>query len=363
MKNDVIRKKFPRVRQILKDGVTRYVCDGRRQGLVNGRQEWFSTKEDALERAREISDSLIKGNTLSDEERSQFLYFRDAFAPYGLTLQVVLEKALYRAKNKTEKDEDEKKTVSDLVDLWILEKKSQKWRAIRPVTIKEIENTGKKIKELWGGLQIQSITKEHVEDFIGNHHVSYATKRNWKVKIGGFFNWCNAEGWNRGNPAKYIKIGVEESVPETLTIDEVKKLLELSQTNPRFRPLIKYLAIGFFGGMRPYEICRLPEKNINLETKQIYISRDITKTKTERYVTINETLILFLKAYPKEPVYHKNFIRLFVGLRQKVGFGINGLEGKKWVPDGIRHTFGSMWLARTPNIAHSSQKRWATHQK
>ena len=74
MKNDVIRKKFPRVRQILKDGVTRYVCDGRRQGLANGRQEWFSTKEDALDRAREISDSLIKGNTLSDEERSQFLY-------------------------------------------------------------------------------------------------------------------------------------------------------------------------------------------------------------------------------------------------------------------------------------------------
>ena len=45
-----------------------------------------------------------------------------------------------------------------------------------------------------------------------------------------------------------------------------------------------------------------------------------------------------------------------MGLRQKVGFGINGLEGKKWVPDGIRHTFGSMWLARTPNIAQLAEE-------
>ena len=82
MKNEVLRKSFPRVREVVKNGVTRYVCDSRRQGFGGGRQEWFSSRDDALDRAREISDSLVKGTTLTDEERSLFLYFRDAFNPY-----------------------------------------------------------------------------------------------------------------------------------------------------------------------------------------------------------------------------------------------------------------------------------------
>ena len=349
MKNDVLRKSFPRVREIKKDGVTRYVCDSRRRGF-NGKQEWFSTSSEALDRAREIADSLNKGNVLTDDERWTFLRYRDAFTPYGTTVGAVLEKALYRLQNKAERDEEEKRTVAALVDLWIEDKKSGKFKKIREVTIREIEQTGKKIKELWGTLQIQSVTKEHVSEFIGNHPVGYSTKRGYRIKIGGFFNWCNANGYSRGNPAKYISIGVEETTPQTVPLEEVKKLLEISQKNPRFLPLIKYLVLGFFGGLRPYEIRRLPQSHINMKTRQIYISRDITKTKTERYVAINDNLFAFLERYHEQPVHHPNFIKLFSGLRQKVGYGLNGLEGKAWVVDGIRHTFGSMWLARTPNI-------------
>ena len=180
--------------------------------------------------------------------------------------------------------------------------------------------------------------------------VGYSTKRGWKVKIGGFFNWCISAGYTRGNPAKHIKVPVEETTPQTVPIEEVKKLLELTQVTPRYLPLIKYLSLGFFGGLRPYEIRRLKSEHINLETRQIFIPREITKTKTERYVKINDNLNAFLSAYPDEPIHHPNFIKLFCQLRQKTGYGFNGLKGKKWIVDGIRHTFGSMWLAKTPNI-------------
>ena len=92
---------------MIKDGATRYVCDSRRRGYAGGKQEWFSTKDDALDRAREISDALVGGNTLTDEERSLFIYYRDALQPYGVTMKTVLEKALLRAQNKLERDEDE----------------------------------------------------------------------------------------------------------------------------------------------------------------------------------------------------------------------------------------------------------------
>ena len=85
---------------------------------------------------------------------------------------------------------------------------------------------------------------------------------------------------------------------------------------------------------------------------QIYISRNITKTKTERYVTINEALFAFLKAYPEQPIYHKNFVKLFTAMRETVGYGFadGRSEENKWVPDAIRHTFGSMWQAKHKNI-------------
>jgi integrase len=367
MSNEIHRKSFPRVREVIKEGVTRYVCDSRRRGYAGGRQEWFSSKDDALERAREIADALVGGNVLTDEERSLFIYYRDALRPLGVTMEQALKKALDRAQNKLERDEDEKKTVADLVDLWISYKKDAKFSALRPVTIREIEHTGKKIKELWGDLQYQSVTRDHVETFLGGHLGCYATKKNWQVKIGGFFNWCNAEGWGRGNPAKHIRITVDPSeAPGTVPLEKVQALLEQAQKNPRWLPLINYLAIGFFAGLRPYELRRLPKRNIELwsalqdgKRGQIYVSASMTKTKTERYVTINATLAPFLEVYlDKEPIFHQNFVKLFDSLRQKVGyaFGPEATDETRWVPDGIRHTFGSMWQMKHKNISELAEE-------
>jgi hypothetical protein len=367
MSNEVHRKSFPRVRDVVKDGVTRYVCDSRRKGYAGGRQEWFSTKDAALGRAREIADALVGGNVLTDEERSLFIYYRDALQPYGVTMKTVLEKALLRAQNKLERDEDEKKTVSDLVDLWIAYKKDAKFSVLRPVTIREIEHTGKRIKELWGHLQYQSVTRDHVENFLGGHPGCYATKKNWQVKLGGFFNWCNAEGWGRGNPAKHIPIVVDPSdAPGTVPLAKVNELLEQAQRNPRWLPLINYLAIGFFAGLRPYELRRLPKQNIELwsapqggKRGQIYVSASMTKTKTERYVTINDTLAPFLESYLQpQPIFHPNFIKLFNSLRERVGyvFGDEATDETRWVPDGIRHTFGSMWQMKHKNISELAEE-------
>lgn len=163
--------------------VVRYVCDSRKHGYAHGRQEWFSTKADALNRAGEIAESLVKGNTLSDEERNLFLYYKSAIGPFGISMEEVLKKALHRLQNKVERDEDERKTVADLVDLWLEDKRSGKFSNLRPVTIKELVHTAVRIKSLWGELQIQSISKEHLEHYIGNLPVGYSTKRGWRVKI------------------------------------------------------------------------------------------------------------------------------------------------------------------------------------
>ena len=359
MSKEPLRKSFPRVREVIKDGTPRYVCDSRSKIFAAGKQEWFSTKQDALNRAKEIEEAVSKGNTLTTDERTLFIRYRDAIALHGKSIEEVLEAALRRLSNKAIRDEDEKKTVSELVDLWIESKKKQEFTSIRPVTLREIEYTGKKIKELWGSLQYASIQKESVIQFLAAHKGAYTTKKNWKVRIGGFFNWCNAEGWGRGNPAKNISI--EKTVPnppEIIPLETVKKMLEIAQVSPRFRPLVNYLALGFFGGLRPFELTRLTWRYIDLKEKPvstkwgeswgaIQIQTEMTKTKTPRFVPINSTLAAFLHAYKGEVIYpKKNFTRRFKALREAVGYGFK--EGRtdenKWEPDSIRHTFASMWL-------------------
>jgi len=352
-KNKVHRKTFPRVREVVKDGELWYICDSRKRGFAHGKQTWCHTVAEALEEARKVADGFNSGTTLSEEERTLFLYFRGAIQPYGKTVKEVMESALARLEIEASQDDTDKAktTVAALVDLWIDEKQSGKFSNLREVTKREIRSTGKLIKKLWGELQVKEVTKQQVQEFIGNHPGRLVTKRNNRVRIGGFFNWCTENGYGNENPAKNIKIDTEDSKsPETVSLADVKAMLVIAQSDPRYRPLIKYLALGFFAGLRPDEIRRLPKENINLSTGQIFIAKEITKTKTERFVTINETLLAFLNAFPDGTIYHPNFIKLFKGIRQKIGYGFNGIDGKHWIPDGIRHTFGSMWKAKHKNI-------------
>jgi len=359
MSKEPLRKSFPRVREVIKNGTARYVCDSRSKNFAAGKQEWFSTKQDALTRAKEIEEAISKGNTLTTEERNLFIRYRDALALHGKTMEEVLETALKRASNKTIKDEEDKKTIAELVDLWIENKKKQEFTSIRPVTLKEIEYTGKKIKSLWGGYQYRTVQKDDVVAFLAAHKGSYTTKKNWKVRIGGFFNWCINEGWGRGNPAKNIEIEKPTpNPPEIISIDRVKRMLELAQTSPRFRPLANYLAIGFFAGLRPFELTRLTWRYIDLKEKPVVtkwgeswgaieIRTEMTKTKTPRFVPINATLAAFLHRFKNEPIYVKrNFTKRFVALRQSAGYGFtkDRTDENRWTPDSVRHTFASMWL-------------------
>jgi integrase len=357
-KNEPLRKVFPRVRQLYKDGAQRFVCDSRKKGYPLGKQEWFSSATDALNRAREIADSLVKGNILTDEERTQFLYYKQLFAATSWTMTEALDKAYRYATNKAERNESTE-TISDIVKLWIAFKRKGEFSAVRPVTLREIEHTGKVITARWGGLKIESLTKDHIETFIGEMECGYATKKNWRVKVSGFLNWCIAQGYRKSNPAKYILIKSDGTdLPRIVEFAQVVKMLEIAQNEVRFRPLINYCAVGFFAGLRPFEINRTSWGNITLRDKptsddfgekwgDIHVTREATKTKTPRYVPICTTLARFLHAYRDVPIYpKKNFRRLFTALRERVGYEFNSeTGGLKWPPDGMRHSYASFWLA------------------
>ena len=56
---------------------------------------------------------------------------------------------------------------------------------------------------------------------------------------------------------------------------------------PENRHMTAFFALGIFGGLRPEEIQKMTwQKNIKMDSREIFISHDISKTKADRQFTM-----------------------------------------------------------------------------
>jgi integrase len=367
---NIIRENFPRVREVQKNGTTYWVCDARSaRHYPDGKEEWFSTQTAALERHKEIKEQLATGTVISPTELAFFREWKTRFAALpNLAADKVLaemERVLARAvKNwgNKEQEKEKKPTISELCDLWESAKARGDYRKLRPSTLAEIKSTAKLIRREWGENQYDSLKKHHIDDYIKSLTDAHmTTKRKWKVRIQGFCQWCIDNGEGRSNPARGIKIpSTAKDIPATMTLDQVKNLLETCQLDQRFVPLVKFITIGLFAGLRPHEIQRLNPEDIQLEevpysieryknVGQIYGVIDVkataAKTGRPRKVVICETLHRFLNHYKEQPIFPKtNFRRIFESLRTNAKFDT-------WPNDIIRHTSASYFVSKTQDWA------------
>jgi integrase len=104
----------------------------------------------------------------------------------------------------------------------------------------------------------------------------------------------------------------------------------------------RFLALGYFAGLRPAEIARLREDN--LARDWIEVPAVAAKTRTRRIVTANETLQAWLALGGSLPV--RNLVRRLDRVREAAGV--------PWGHDVVRHTFASYHLAQ-----HQSADRTA----
>ena len=237
--NTVVRQNFPRVRSVIKNGETYWVCDSRSKKLRDGKIQWFATQANAIARHDEILSRLRTGTTLTDAEAALFIKYRTAYAQLPLLkddkqvlskIETVLENGLANAIKGNERKE-EKPTLETLANLWVSAKERGDNGKVRPATLKEIRQTAKIITENWGQNRYATLKKQDIQTFINELETTHlTTKRNWKTRIGGFCSWCVDFGHaeNRGNPAKgiTIKVGTPER-PKILSLDKVTKLITL----------------------------------------------------------------------------------------------------------------------------------------
>jgi integrase len=206
-------------------------------------------------------------------------------------------------------------------------------RSFRPSSAKQTRINLNQLSEEFGDRDCRSINPSDLEQWFG--------KRNWKrstvdgvlAKIGPFFTWCVREAIILENPCtKVVKpLNFDHGSPVIFTVEDTARLLQVAQSiDP---PIAKYLAIGLFAGIRPNEIIRLDNSDIN--ERYIEVKGTSAKTRKRRIVSVLQNLKNWLRIAESLP--KKNLRR-----RREIVIEQANVD---WAHDVMRHTYASYHLA------------------
>ena len=300
-KSNLIRASFPKVRRYTKDGKDYYHILARSKKLGINEHATRASKKEALDYAQEIADRVALGESMTKDEQRLYMHYREQFKKFSTEIERVLAEKLARL--QTNEDEGEQKIVltSVAIDEYEKEKLTKKFYDYRKETLREVKGTAKAVRENWGNLPLFRIKESSVEKFIETRKAKNGgpptkmTKRNWKVRISAFFNWCIHKNYCQANPTARLIYKAKPGDIQIVSLDEVKLMLKIVQENERYKGLINYIAIGFFAGLRPEELGRLEWENIRIEGEQptIFVPYDTSKVGASRSVAIYDTLTVF----------------------------------------------------------------------
>ena len=350
----IIRKTWPKVREVVIKGSIFFQVDPRRQNngkAIGGKRETFASKKKALARAEALAAETFQDGSLAvqmdPELRLMAIKGKAALDSFGKTIEDAVEH--YLTFLREEKAKEDSQTISKMADLWVEEKQSKKRRKLlRQATVDDIIETQKTLKKNFGHLKILEASKKHFENYLNNLNVGEQRRYNLRSRFSQFFNWCiNEQDIPIRNPLEKITIEVPEKEVSIFTPVEAEKLLRLCQNS--FPQLLAYHAVSLFGGLRPSEAELLEWSDIHFDEKQIKVPKEISKVKRTRVFTMTDPLEAWLKSIPKRGsriLHTTNNRGNLETLRAKLGFkiGKENPNGKKWPEDILRHSFGSYWL-------------------
>jgi integrase len=348
-KSKLIRKSWPRIR-VLTNG--KYQVDGRRKG-TNAKQERFDTKAEAEKRARELEEDFAREGTdgagMSSELRVAAITAANILAPYNK--DIVEAARHYAAHLDSLLKLENSKFVKDLAEDWLLHKRSGTRRILRQATLDTIENGKEFLVENFGDQRILAVKKQDIRRVLDKHEAKIRRKYNLCSLMSQFFNWCIEQEYCDVNPCPTRDyVPEEDDKIEIATPRQVRLCMRVCER--KFEHLVLYHAIGFFAGLRPFEIVRLKRRDISLEHNEIVVRGETSKSKRTRKVKIEKNLrawlVRYLKKDEEEVVRSKNFSNEIKRLRARLGYRVDGKnkDAAKYPQDLMRHSYGSYHLKK-----------------
>lgn len=189
------------------------------------------------------------------------------------------------------------------------------------------------------------------------------TREGIRRGLDSFFRWAILAGYASASPFAAIpRIRLDSTMPAIHTPEQVAELFKKAQTVDDLgykrgvhivhdhRILIPYLALSFFGGIRPGALNGLEAGAIDRPNARILISPRLDKPRMSYYAPISDTLAAWLDAYPPGPrIATLSPWRMAIHLRQ-----LYAAAGVERIQDGPRHCYASYTYALTGDAARTA---------
>ena len=232
-------------------------------------------------------------------------------------------------------------TFAELKEKFLNQKFSSAKRRRSEAYRRQLNITFRRLSKL-DGLKVSTLVSKQVDDEIGD---APPQARNAHLRIAkALFNFAIQNDWMKSNPVKSqdfaeIAPGEVEVLSNTETL---KLLLECKREDVELLP---YHLFGLFAGIRPQELERMHWDHVRIEDTHILLPGNVTKTKKRRVIELEETLRNWLEWFNAEGGKQTGPITPSANLRRRLrSIRIKaGIE--HWIPDVMRHTYASNWLA------------------
>lgn len=212
----------------------------------------------------------------------------------------------------------------------------------RPATLRDLRHFTRRMLRVSGvaTLPLRSISPADCRRILGAAFgSSLHSYRKGRAILHSIFTYGRRMGWCGDNPVADVeapRVQEREIVP--LTLPEVARLEEAAGL-PKHRAMRTSLHLMLYCGLRPNEVARLQQQDIDLLEKRVLVHPRTSKTGGGRVVPLRraEKLRGFRLSIPR------NWQNRWKALRRAAGFA-------NWVPDVCRHTFASYHAAHFRNL-------------
>jgi integrase len=317
----------------------RYYLDLRPFG--QGRK-FFKTKAEA-EAARLRQITLVERNGreavgLPPRELSDFITAKKKLAEHGKTINDAAGFYL----DHLERVRRCKTTITELA-AELLEAKRKDSRS--EIYLNDLRNRLAIFCRDFGLQNVAAISSREISNWLRSVDGSPKTRANFRQNISVLFGYAADEGMIDVNPVLRVKKPkLVDKSPEIFSVDELSALLRAASTvAPDVVPL---LAIGGFAGLRESEIKRLDWAEVNLQRNYIEVKADKAKTAKRRIIRIQPNLAQWLA-----PHAARSGTVAPVNGRKKLDRVRKAARLRRWLKNGLRHSFASYRLAATNDAA------------
>lgn len=166
-------------------------------------------------------------------------------------------------------------------------------------------------------------------------------------EIRAVFAFASKRGWCKENPVGKMDFASHHVAErEVFSVEEASSLLYTAWKV--YPPLLPFIAISLFAGVRVFEVLRLRWENIDLDERSIDLPAAITKRRRQRSISMEPVLYTWLKLAIKEGVKSNGPVMPYSSyniLRKHIRNLARSAE-VSWKQNALRHSYTSYWLAK-----------------